>query len=691
DARKWLEYKGKGTVYQADPNGLWGGGNHKPIYIEVSTGTYQVEIKSEKWVPVKQFNTDVSVLNPGDIAQLPDIYLTMAGRLEGKIKLPNGSYFEAKEIDPSQGGGWTEAEIQIIGIDVDYQNRAEMRQWSLDPTKFIFDALPPGKYNLIVRVRKGEMGDKDAKEIYPPAVVQGVRVSAGQTTFLEVVLKDGVKCEPIAPIPPEKPEVDYSPRSTTSVLMYGIIALPSDVSLKGNDILSLAKNKGITEDLYVNLLEYDYQNKIWKTSKLPEGKYNFYMAMMRMFGPEGLEEEGMSYSPDEYMVVISRAENVNVKSDDLAQGSTFQIKMGAGVMGSGIFTGRVKGKNIFLQKDAEKIKGNFNEFLKCLPTVMLYDMEGKWRAYGGVYPENNKQENLMKWVIAVMSGDVGKLNELVNSDDPNKSSPVHFYIDNLPLGKYVMVCETKNYPPITKIVTISTGTTVLNINFDEDAPQGAKLTGYVKDENNNPIKEANVTITHRLVTKRLITDSNGKFEITGLPTGICKIDVTKSGYAIGGEKVSLGKEDKEVTIKLKTASAKISGKIYVRESNWGKKNIYTGAKVVAYNETENVTNPGKYLPSITVKTDSDGSYLIPDIILGNTYYVYAFIPQKPVYYRLVYVSSNTMANIDFDIKPSTPTLKIITKRTENPYVFKFIIESPRPLIDRNTGKLAPPE
>ncbi|MBN1823884.1 MAG: hypothetical protein JW803_06170, partial [Endomicrobiales bacterium] len=103
-----------------------------------------------------------------------------------------------------------------------------------------------------------------------------------------------------------------------------------------------------------------------------------------------------------------------------------------------------------------------------------------------------------------------------------------------------------------------------------------------------------------------------------------------------------------------------------------------------YNETENVANPKKYNPAVASKTENDGAYRIPDIILANTYYVYAFVPERPVYFRRVYISSNSMTGIDFDIMPSTPTLKVTMKRTESQNVFRFIIESPRPLV-------APPE
>jgi hypothetical protein len=71
---------------------------------------------------------------------------------------------------------------------------------------------------------------------------------------------------------------------------------------------------------------------------------------------------------------------------------------------------------------------------------------------------------------------------------------------------------------------------------------------------------------------------------------------------------------------------------------------------------------------------------VPDIIKGNTYYVYAFVPERPVYYKRVYVSVDDTTDVDFDVKPSTPTLKVVMKRTDNPYIFRFIVESPRPLV-----------
>lgn len=672
-SRNYLEWSGCGTVFFADPNGLYGSGNHKPIYIEVATGTYHIEIKSNKWVPVRNYNTIVIISTPGSVAYLPDIYLTKAGRLEGKIKLPDGSYFQAKNFND---GSWLEGEVRVVGVNVDFGKDFRMDPYSQDPTKFIFDALPAGMYNIIIWIRKGSQGEKNARELYPPIVMSNVRVYAEQTTYVEAVVKDGVLCEPLSPIPPDKPEVDYSQRAGQNLPPnYGIIGFPTELALKGQILQYLINNEGMLENMQVPLLGFDLINKKWQQAKIVPGKYNFYLVLLRFYGGD------TSYNnagPDEYITVLSKAENVNIKIEDLISGNTFQIQMGAGVMGTGVITGRVKGSMILTSQDSEKIRNNFREFLNYIPTVMLYDIDGNWRGYSAVRP---KLEDLPKWEVAMNNGDVWMINNMINSDDENVSSPVYYYIDNLPIGKYILVCETKNYPVVTKIVEISTGITKIDIDFDEDAPQGVKLTGYVKDENDLPIPNANVVITHRLATKKTITNTDGRFEIFGLPSGVIKIDVSKDGYAICGEKISIGKEDKEVNIKLKKAEGKILGKIYARESNWSRRNVYSGAKIVAYNETENVLNPGKYLPSITVKSQDDGSYIIPDVIVGNTYYVYVFVPERPVYYRLVYVSTNTISNIDFDIKPSTPTLKITMKRTENPYVFRFIIESPRPLAN----------
>ncbi|MDW8056118.1 MAG: carboxypeptidase regulatory-like domain-containing protein [Elusimicrobiota bacterium] len=652
--------------------------NDANLNIKVPIGAYYVDIKSDKWVPAKKYNTTAIITQQGQFWQLPTIKMIKAGRLEGRIKLPDGSYFVAKSVS----GVHLMATIRAINIDADYKEVFHIATWVQDKTKFIAEGVPPGKYTLFVEIKQYFENSGSEKLLYPPIVVHNVRVSAGETTFVEIVAKDGVMCELIAPLPPDVPEVDYTKRSTHSVLGYGILAIPSDVVLKGNDILMLIRGEGVTEDKYIYFFGYDKENKNWQTGKLPIGKYNLYMVMARFYGPDApANQYNFQNSPDEYLTVISKAENVNVKEEELIQGGTFQIMMGAGVMGSGIIEGRVKGKNIFLQTDAEKIKNNIMEFFKSLPTVMLYDLEGNWRGYAGVYPKSNNMQELDKWLVAIESGDVEKLNKLVNSDDPVVASPVGFYIDNLPAGKYILICETKNYPPVTKIVTVSTGITKVDINFDEDAPQGFTITGYIKDDNNTPVSEANVILTHRVINKKVLTDSNGKFVITGLPSGVYKIDVSKTGYATDGIKVSVGTENnKTVHIQLKKATGKIIGKIYVRESGLSKKNIFTGAKVVAYNETENVLTPGKYIPSIIVKTDTEGRYIIPDVIVGNTYYVFAFVPERPVHYKLVYVSTDVIKDIDFTVEPAPPRLKVIMKRTENPYVFKFIIESLRPLV-----------
>jgi len=680
--RNWTEWNGQDTAFYASQNEMVTSEGKLVYAIHASTGTYFVEIRSTDWVPARMYNFEVSLKETGAQWTLPDINMVKAGKLEGKVKLPDGSYFQAKE-----GNGYSElASIELRGQDVEFGMHSEINPWNGDPTRFTFDAVPSGKYSLWVEVKRRTFDNtspnNDGTALYPLAIINNVRVYAGQATSLEAQIKDGILCEPIAPIPPDRPEVDYSSRSQDGTGFYGIVGFPSEITLKGAMLQALMNNKGKLDDIYVPMLNYNPSTKSWQTNRLFAGKYNFYMVFMRMFGA-GESKDGMDVpanNPDEYMTIISRAENVIVKADDLMTGATFQIRMGAGTMGSGIVTGRMKGLKFLTADDGETIKGDMDEFMNYIPTAMLYDMDGNLRAYSAARPLNDIEE-LMKWDSTINSGNAAAINNMINSDEPGVSSPVHYYIDSVPLGKYVLVCETRNYPPVTKVITISTGTTTIDIDFDTQAPLGVTLGGRVVDENGNAISEANVLLAHRLVSKKVLTDSDGAFSVPGLPSGAYRIDVNKSGYSIGGTKVSLGITNVDnVEVTLKAAGASITGKIYVRESKLARKSIYTGAKVVAYNESENVANPTEYLPCIATKTENDGSYKIPDIILNNTYYVYAFVPERPVYYKRVYVSSATMENVNFDIQPSTPTLRVVMKRTENPYIFRFIIESPRPLI-----------
>ena len=681
--RNWTEWSGQDTAFYASQNAMVTSAGKLVYTINASTGTYYVEIRSTDWVPARMYNFEVALKAVGEQWTLPDINMVKAGKLEGKVKLPDGSYFQAKEANNYS----EQASIELRGQDVEFGMHSEINPWNGDPTRFTFDAVPAGKYSLWVEVKRrsyDNMTMNDGTSLYPLAIISNVRVYAGQTTSVEAQIKDGILCEPIAPIPPDRPEVDYSSRSQDGQGFYGIIGFPAEMTLKGNMLQALLNNQGKLDDIYVPMLNYNTATRSWQTNRLFAGKYNFYMMFIRLFGA-GADKyaEGVpANNPDEYITIISRAENVVVKADDLAPNATFQIKMGAGTMGSGVLTGRMKGTDFITAADGETIKGDMKEFMDYIPTAMLYDMDGNLRAYSAARPLNTETE-LVKWDAAINSGNATAINDMINSDKPIEGSPVHYYLDGMPLGKYVLVCETKNYPPVTRVVTISTGVTTVDIDFDEQALAGATLSGTVSETAGGAtvaVPEANVLLTHRLVSKKVLTDSDGKFSVRGLPSGSYRIDVTKSGYSVGGAKVSLGTTDPNVTIELKAAGASLTGKIFVRESMFARKSIYNGAKVVAYNETENVANPTGYLPCIATKTENDGSYKIPDMILNNTYYVYAFVPERPVYYKRVYVSSATMENVNFDIQPSTPTLRVVMKRTENPYIFRFIIESPRPLI-----------
>lgn len=676
---EWLEWEGNAISYSASTQTITASAGQAVYSIYATTGVYQVEIKSNLWAPLEMFNAQAVLEAVNSVWTLPDISMVKCGKLQGKIKLPDGRYFQAS----SGSNGSKNARIEVKGIDFPYFAETELQDWSSDPTTFSFDALPPGKYSLWIEIKKYPQSGGNGELLYPVMSISDVRISLEQTTFVEASMKEGVLCEPLAPLPPENPEVIYS-RSASGMSMYILIGFPADITVKGSLINSLMTNQGKADDLYIPQLEYDYNTKSWKSSQIFPGKFNFYMIYVRIFSPEGMPFQGGPMgNSDEYVTIIGKAENVEIKSDTLAPGSTFQIKMGAGTMGPGILTGRVKGTKFLMAEDSEKIKGNVMALSKYTPTIMLYDMDGNFKGYSSVVPSNDAAA-VSQWTIAFMTGDIIKINSMVNSDAPALTSPVHYYIDNLPLGKYVMVCESKYYPPVTKLITVSTGTSTVEIDLDKDAPAGMTLSGTVTDENDVPLSGANVVLAHRMVTKKVLTDANGKFSVLGLPQGTYRIDVTKTGYATGGEKISLGSGSGSVTIKIKTANAKISGTVFVREGGWSKQSVYTGAKIAAYNETENTTNPGKYLPSLATKTENDGTYVIPDLLLNSTYYVYAFVPERPVYYKRVFVNSAAMTDINFDIQPSTPALRITMKRTENPYMFKFIIDSPRPLI-------APPE
>lgn len=630
--------------------------------IPVSSGTqYWVDVKAEYWGILNRFDTQADFSNVEIGEKVLDFTLAPAGKIRGVVRLPDGTIF--KPVYDQNG--------RFIHI------RANSRVSGGDsnvPESGVFEitGLIPGLYNV------STWGDGSGY-VWPKTItINDVMVSPGKETYIEIPLPNGVKCEANAPSP-----MPVIPAGTTGY--YYICGFPSDQVLTGHKIDALMDSDSDTP------MNFEYHTSTyspggvawplgWQPTLAAPGRYNLYLIKYEMFGVAGepIREGEPQRSEHATITIISQAKNTEIKYDPLQPNATTYIPFEGAVTGKGKITGKIAGNDIWTSADYEKgKKEGFESMIRNIPTVMLYDINGLWRGFSGARPKNTlTTDGVLPWMA--FFGDPTEPKE----NFAMKNSPVSYYIDMLPPGKYIMVAETPNYPPFMKEVVIySTATTNLDLDFDVLASSGLTISGTVTSTDGVKLEGADVVAKHKAVEKYAVCDSSGNYSIAGLPKGIYRITVSKSGYALAGDKIGISTSLTAKNFQLTKGDAQLTGVVFSQKIPFAK--TIANAKIACYDETYNTQNPTKYLPVNKSKTNNKGEYYISGLISGHIYKIYVMNPGKIVEY--VEVTPAVGDNIqDFELKSLPPKLKIIVKKTDNPRKYLFVFSSPKKLV-------APPE
>ncbi|MEK7166273.1 MAG: carboxypeptidase-like regulatory domain-containing protein, partial [Patescibacteria group bacterium] len=330
---------------------------------------------------------------------------------------------------------------------------------------------------------------------------------------------------------------------------YYIAGFPSDEVLTGKKIDTLIDSESDTPVAFEYALSsYTYRNGGiqymtlgWQPTLAAPGRYNLYLIKLEVFGagyqpsPEGIARGERMRSENATITVISQAKNIEIKYDPLQPNATTFIPFEGAVTGKGKISGKITGNNIWTTADYEKGKKEGEKAIfKNIPTVMLYDINGTWRGFSGARPKNDLA-SLAPWMLFFMN-----LNE-TTKNNAMTNSPPYYYVDMLPPGKYIMVAETPNYPPFIKEVVIySTAPVTLDLDFDVMSGLGLSISGTVSSTDGVKLEGAEVVVNHKATQKYAVTDANGSYSIAGLPKGIFRISVSKSGYALAGDKINIG-------------------------------------------------------------------------------------------------------------------------------------------------------
>ncbi|MBI5573225.1 MAG: carboxypeptidase regulatory-like domain-containing protein [Elusimicrobia bacterium] len=656
----WSNHKSKSRFTSISGNFLKGGTTD--YVINVSSGVqYWVDVKAEYLGIVNRFDTRADFSNITSGERVLDFALAPAGKIRGVVRLPDGTIF--KPVN-DKNGRW---------IHVRANSRVSNGDNNVpDSGVFEITGLIPGLYNVSTY-------GSGSGYVWPRTTqINDVMVSPNKETYIEIPLTNGVKCEALAPYP-----MPSMPARTTGY--YYICGFPSDEILTGHKIDALMDSNSDTPVSFeYSISTYNYYNPTetkslsWQPTLAAPGRYNLYLIKYEMFGGAGEMDWGMMRSENQTITIISQAKNFEIKYDSLQPNATTYIPFEGAVTGKGKITGKITGNNIWTSADYEKGKKEGGDaMMKNIPTVMLYDINGIWRGFSGARPKNDI-ESLKPWMLFFIAP-----NE-ITKNNAMKNSPVSYYVDMLPPGKYIMVAETPNYPPFMKEVVIySTATTTLDLDFDAMVGIGLSISGTVTSTDGVKLEGAEVVVQHKSVSKYTITDSSGNYSIAGLPKGIYRISVSKSGYALAGDKIGIGESVTAKNFQLTKADSALAGVVFSQKIPFAK--TLANAKIACYDETYNTTpgNEKKYLPVNKAKTDKNGNYYISGLISGHIYKVYVMVPGKIVeYVDITPVAGDN--NQDFELKSLSPKLKIIVKKTENPRKYLFMFSSPKKLV-------APPE
>ncbi len=653
--------------------------------IEVATNTkYWVQARSRHWGIVNRMENGADLRERDTVSGL-DMKLAPAGCVRGIVKLPDGSIFKKKWNNAYED--WIQ--LEASGINTNCGEGTNVNEDGI----FEITGLIPGSYNISVEgVRYMHNGGSYLPLEWPGTTVRGVSVRTGQETYLEVQLANGAIVIPQTPALPEISSFTVS--GIEHYTVYGIVQLPSGRDVTRDTFSQLIKGKESFSQTVPFTYDEASQSSPWGQRRVLPGRYDYLLARIDRFSPG---DDNMLPSDHFSMNFISQLKNTDIKLDPLKPNTTTYLQFESGTLGRSVFRGQVRGVNLFTRKDVDLIAAaGMEKFMTYIPSLTLYDAEGQMKAFGMALPPPAR--------IMAPDGWDGKINAnaftLPWLSNELTAYPLQYRIDRLPAGDYVAVFETPNYPPLMKKMKLVAGDNELLVNFDDNIIAGSSLQGVVKSTDGAPIYGAAVVLTHRTVNKTITTDESGRFAVSGLPTGVYRMTVTKPGYAQACEKFGLGLDakvfDNGSGILLRRSDCSIRGTIYSQTMPVAK--VISGARVVAYDETYNTQNPDKMLPVITCITDDEGTYVLEGMISSQKYKVYVLAPGRLLEWKTMGTAQNPLAagdnaGVDFVLKTLPPRLKVsMSKIYENGrFLYKFLIESPKKIINpRNPAAIAAP-
>lgn len=645
----------------------------------VSTGKdYWVNVESAYWGMVRAGGDRGNLTVPAGAPSGPitmNFKFARAGRLTGKLYKPDGAIFQPS----TQGGEFSNANINARGMSVQGWGNTQVNQ---DGT-FSIGGLLPGIYELQVQGQ----GDFDYST---PLERTRVTITAGQDSYADINLVDGAWMRPFISTTVWTPPFAVTPN------MYGetpltAYAYPAGTKIVGPKIGQILAHED-EGSMFSFALAGATQTRCsgggtpWAGGFCPGSfeipkAFDFYLVRQGDFMPGG-----DSYA---FFVPLHSVKNVILNDDQatsgvLVHGSTVQVvhvdltpPAGAG-SGDASVGGTVVAENIFRRQDFEALGGSFDNFIKFIPTVVLYDAEGNLKGAGMVTPAPDQftQEKDALLEQSIRNNDYDGFN------DNFGSLTWKFRISGLaPNTEYVQVLTTPNYPPMKNTVTTGADGTVTDqtLNLDNLVGAGGTLSGVVRSTSSAVIANAAVSIKgDGIDDKTATTDASGAYEFPGLSNGLYHVTVVAPNFVPQVKKVTVtGAGAVTQDFSLGTGAGTIRGTVYKKK--FPSPQVLSGAALVAFDDTENGLNPTEPLYLYRTETSSTGVYEFTGLVPGHSYRISLAVPGKYVLDETTSATNGTVSGVDFTLLSKPLDIEVFVKPTGT--AFEFLINNPSDFAD----------